>query len=162
MMLSFTKKTVAAACALMLSAGVSYAEPAKTLRIGVSTYLSGAGAVFGVPARDAAEMIAANLNKEGGIKGAKVELKFIDENKGVDNVVVEYKRMVESGEVDVMVIGLSSSICLAVAPVAEQLKMPTILWDCGTRGCTRKTDINTCTGLRTTRLRITSLPRCTY
>jgi len=131
-MVSFTKKTAAVACALMLTSGASYAEPADTLRIGVSTYLSGAGAVFGVPARDAAELIAANFNKDGGIKGANVELKFIDENRGVDNVVVEYKRMVESGEVDIMVIGLSSSICLAVAPVAEQLKMPTILWDCGT------------------------------
>ncbi len=50
----------------------------------------------------------------------------------MDNVVVEYRSLVESGKVDAMIIGLSSSICLAVAPVAEQLKMPTMLWDCGT------------------------------
>jgi len=108
------------------------AQAAEPIRIGVSTYLSGAGAVFGVPAQQAARLQAEKINSAGGIKGAPIELVFIDENHGVDNVVVEYRGLVESGKVDAMIIGLSSSICLAVAPVAEQLKMPTMLWDCGT------------------------------
>lgn len=131
-MFSLSKKAMTLACTVALSTGVAHAQTEKTVRIGVSTFLSGAGAVFGVPARDAAELIAADINRNGGIKGAQLKLTFIDENQGVDNVVIEYKRLVESGQVDAMVIGLSSSICLAVAPVAEQLKMPTLFWDCGT------------------------------
>jgi branched-chain amino acid transport system substrate-binding protein len=108
------------------------AHAAEPVRIGISTFLSGAGAVFGVPAQNAAKLLVEKINSQGGIKGAPIELTFIDENHGVDNVVVEYRSLVESGKIDAMVIGLSSSICLAVAPVAEQLKMPTMLWDCGT------------------------------
>lgn len=128
-----TKKLLAVASALAIAgSAMGTAFAAEPIRIGVSTYLSGAGAVFGVPAQEAAQLLVAQINADGGIKGAPVELTFIDENKGVDNVVVEYRSLVESKKVDAMIIGLSSSICLAVAPVAEQLKMPTMLWDCGT------------------------------
>ncbi len=122
-------KLVALACGALMSVSAQAAEP---IRIGISTFLSGAGAVFGVPAQHAAQMLADSINASGGIKGAPVELTFIDENRGVDSVVVEYRGLVEGNKVDAMIIGLSSSICLAVAPVAEQLQMPTVLWDCGT------------------------------
>lgn len=132
-MLKRPTKCVTALCAsLMVATAPLTALAAEPIRVGVSTFLSGAGAVFGVPAQAAAELVADNINKNGGIKGSPIELVFIDENRGVDNVVVEYRSLVESNQVDAMVIGLSSSICLAVAPVAEQLKMPTVLWDCGT------------------------------
>lgn len=126
------KTALATVSALLLCASAAQAQSDRSVRIGISTFLSGAGAVFGVPARDAAELVAADINRQGGIKGAQVKLTFFDENQGVDNTVIEYKRLVESNQVDAMVIGLSSSTCLAVAPVAEQLKMPTLLWDCGT------------------------------
>lgn len=131
MRLSKKKWLLSVASSLLMLSAVQV-QAAEPVRIGVSTFLSGAGAVFGVPAQRAAQYLAENINKNGGIKGAPVELVFIDENQGVDNVVVEYRSLVEANKVDAMIIGLSSSICLAVAPVAEQLKMPTMLWDCGT------------------------------
>ncbi|MBB5214498.1 ABC transporter substrate-binding protein [Parapusillimonas granuli] len=108
------------------------AAAGEPIRIGVSTFLSGAGAVFGVPAQQTAQYLVEQINKAGGIKGSPVELTFLDENRGVDNTVVEFRALVESKRVDAMIIGLSSSICLAVAPAAEELKMPTMFWDCGT------------------------------
>src|SRR5690625_3013794 len=110
----------------------SVAHANEPINIGVSTFTSGPGAVFGVPAQKAAELLVDEINEQGGIKGHPLALTFIDENRGVDNVVVEYKRLAEAGDTDAMIIGLSSSICLAVAPVAEQLSMPTVFWDCGT------------------------------
>lgn len=132
-MLKRPSKCMTALCAsFVMAASPLMANAAEPIRVGVSTFLSGAGAVFGVPAQAAAELVVDNINQSGGIKGSPIELVFIDENRGVDNVVVEYRSLVESNRVDAMVIGLSSSICLAVAPVAEQLKMPTVFWDCGT------------------------------
>ncbi|MCS6854566.1 MAG: ABC transporter substrate-binding protein, partial [Elioraea sp.] len=43
------------------------------------------------------------------------------------------RRLVQNEGVDVMLASISSGSCLAVAPLAEQLRMPTILWDCGTQ-----------------------------
>jgi len=111
--------------------GMSAADT-QPIRIGVSTYMSGAGAVFGVPAQQTAEYLVEQINQAGGIKGSPIELTFLDENRGVDTTVVEVRSLVESEKVDAMIVGLSSSICLAVAPVVEDLKMPTMLWDCGT------------------------------
>lgn len=110
----------------------AFAEQATSYRIAVSTFLSGGGAVFGVPAHDAAVLLADKINAAGGIKGAKIELTFIEEAKGVDNVVSEIRRLIEAKAVDAMIIGLSSSVCLAAAPVLEQMKMPTVFWDCNT------------------------------
>lgn len=114
---------------LPTSASANANEP---IRIGISTFLSGAGSVFGVPAQKTAEYLVEQINQSGGIKGSTVELTFIDENRGVDNTIVEFRSLTENQKVDAMIIGLSSSICLAVAPAAEELKIPTMLWDCGT------------------------------
>ena len=47
------------------------AKPAE-LKVGIATYLSGPASVFGVPGRQAAEMLFDEINAEGGIAGVKV------------------------------------------------------------------------------------------
>lgn len=60
----------------MLLAGAtafaSAAEKPKQLNIGISTYLSGSASVFGIPARDAAEILIEDMNANGGIDGVKL------------------------------------------------------------------------------------------
>src|SRR5690606_4043944 len=45
------------------------AEKPAELKVGITTFLTGSASVFGVPARDAAEIIVEKLNAEGGIGG---------------------------------------------------------------------------------------------
>ncbi len=58
------------------------ADKPKELNIGISTYLSGSASVFGVPARDAAEILIQEINANGGIDGVKLVPSYIDEGGG--------------------------------------------------------------------------------
>lgn len=107
-------------------------KPAE-IKLGIATYLSGPASVFGVPARQAADMLIEELNAAGGIAGVKVRPIYVDEGPGVDHFVGEYRRLVQSEGVQMIFAGISSADCLACAPLADELKRPTLLWDCGTQ-----------------------------
>lgn len=103
----------------------------KEIKIGVATFLSGPASVFGVPAKAAAEMIAEDINKKGGIGGVPVTLSFIDEGAGGEALVSNYRRLVQDEKVDVTFSAISSGSCIQLAPLAEDLKMMNYMWDCG-------------------------------
>uniref|UniRef100_UPI0003651E99 ABC transporter substrate-binding protein n=1 Tax=Herbaspirillum lusitanum TaxID=213312 RepID=UPI0003651E99 len=67
-----------------------------------------------------------------GINGVKVVPTFVDEGVGGDKLLSEYRRVVQEQGVKVMLGSISSGSCNIVAPVAEDLKVLNILWDCGT------------------------------
>ena len=133
---------VAFAIVSMLSvySGLAGAQE-KPLRIGVITFLSGpAAGPFGVPAKNAADLLAEAFNKGGvvpgyeqkGFGGRPIELVFVDEAGGPTKVVTEYRNLVSRQDVDMVIGVISSGDCLAVAPVAEELKKFTVLFDCAT------------------------------
>lgn len=111
----------------------------QPIKIGIVTFLSGpAAGPFGVPARNAAELTAEMLNAgtvpapytQKGFGGTPIELAIIDEAGGPQKQVAEFRNLVS--RVDIVVGYISSGDCLAIAPVAEELKKLTILFDCGT------------------------------
>jgi branched-chain amino acid transport system substrate-binding protein len=113
----------------------------KPFKVGVVTFLSGAAAgPFGVPARNAAEVLAESLNAgkapapytKKGLGGRALEVVFLDEAGGAAKQVSEYRDLVQRQNVDAVIGYISSGDCLAVAPVAEELKKLTLFFDCGT------------------------------
>ena len=116
------------------------AQPTEPIRIGIVTFLSGPGAgPFGVPARNAAELTFDALNagtvpapyQTKGFGGTPVEMVVIDEAGPVSSVVTQYRNLVQR-DVDIVIGYVSSGSCLAIAPVAEELKKLTVFFDCGT------------------------------
>jgi branched-chain amino acid transport system substrate-binding protein len=113
----------------------------KPVKIGIVTFLSGAAAgPFGVPARNGAEIVVEAINAgqlpapyaTKGLGGAPIELVFVDEAGGTTKQVNEYRNLVQRENADVVVGYISSGDCLAVAPLAEELKKLTVFFDCGT------------------------------
>lgn len=124
--------SILGAAAMTMFAGTALAQEKPTeLRVGITTYLSGSASVFGVPAKDAADIIIDNINSSGGIDGVKIVPTYIDEGGGSEKLLSEYRRLAESGT-RVFLSAISSGHCNIVAPVAEDLKVLNILWDCGT------------------------------
>ena len=123
------------------AAAPAAAPEQKPFKIGVVTFLSGGAAgPFGVPARNSAEVLVEALNAgkapgayaRKGLGGRAIELVFIDEAGGATKQVSEYRDIVQRQNVDAVIGYISSGDCLAVAPVAEELKKLTLLFDCGT------------------------------
>lgn len=117
---------------LGLCSAFAQQKPAE-LKIGITTYSSGPASVFGIPGRDAAEMLAAEINAKGGIQGVPVKLYVVDEGAGIETLMTEYRRLAEDTKVDVMFASISSGVCNKVAPLAEDLKVLNFMWDCGTQ-----------------------------
>ncbi len=119
--------TLLAAAALAQAQG----KPAE-LKIGMTTFLSGPAAVFGLPGQAAAEIAIDNINSAGGVAGVKLKPVIIDEGIGGDKLLSEYRRVVQEEGVKVVLASISSGNCNALAPVAEDLKVLNVMWDCGT------------------------------
>ena len=130
---------VALVVTLAAQATAAVAQPSGApteLKVGFVDFFSGAAAPFGMSGKNAAEWLVDKWNKEGGIRGVKIKLILIDEAGGPDKQVTEYQRLVLDEKVDAVVGYTSSASCLAIAPVAEDLKTLTIVHICGTRRLT--------------------------
>lgn len=128
---SVARLLVASLAALTMGSALAQAKPAE-LKVGITTFLSGPASVFGVPAKAAAELYIQQLNAAGGLNGVKIVPTFIDEGVGADKLLSEYRRVVQEGGTRVMLAAISSGNCNTLAPVAEDLKVLNIMWDCGT------------------------------
>ena len=124
-------RALGGALALASTLAVAQDKPAE-LKIGITTFTSGAASVFGVPAKAAGEILIDELNAAGGIGGVKIAPTWIDEGTGGDKMLSEYRRLVQEQGVRVMLSAISSGNCNIVAPVAEDLKVLNVAWDCGT------------------------------
>jgi branched-chain amino acid transport system substrate-binding protein len=137
----------AAAGGALVAALLAIGAPAEaedgggTLKVGIVLFLSGpAAGPFGVPARNAAELTIEAINagklpapyNSEGVGGFKIEPVYIDEAGGTTTQVTELRNLVQREHVDAVIGYISSGDCLAVAPVAEELKVLTVLFDCGT------------------------------
>lgn len=122
-----------AACALSaLAFSSAFAQAAKPaeLKIGITTFLTGPASVFGVPGKNAADLYIEELNAAGGINGVKIVPTYIDEGLGTDKLLSEYRRVVQEQGIKVMLASISSGSCNTIAPVAEDLKVVNLMWDC--------------------------------
>jgi branched-chain amino acid transport system substrate-binding protein len=114
---------------------------AQTVKIGVPTFLTGAGApAFGIPAKRGAELIARGINNgelpapynTKGLAGRQIKLMVYDESGGGTKQVTELRNKVQKDKVDAIIGFISSGTCSATTKVSEELKILTIQGVCGT------------------------------
>ncbi|HSV46556.1 MAG TPA: ABC transporter substrate-binding protein [Ramlibacter sp.] len=136
------RKTLAAlsAACLLGATALAHAQSSK-IRIAVVTPLTGPLSVVNGPGQNAARMLAEAINKGSlpapyntgkGLGGKEVELIFLDENGGNAKQVAEFRALVERQGADVVMGFGSAATCLAIAPVAEELKVLTVMSTCAT------------------------------
>ena len=130
-----------ACIAAAVSLAVLPALAQETFKIGIVSFLSGQAAEsFGVPAINGAKVLVDAFNKGAapapynkmGFGGMKIEAIYVDENGGATKQVQEMRALYDREKVDAIVGYVGSGDCLAVAPVAEEMKKFLILYDCGT------------------------------
>lgn len=137
-----TLRAMVGAAALCCAGALStQAHAQETFKVGIVSFLSGQAAEsFGIPAVNGAKVLLDAFNKgaapapynKPGFGGMKLEFVYVDEAGGATKQVQELRNLYDREKVDAVVGYVSSGDCLAVAPVAEELKKFLILYDCGT------------------------------
>ncbi len=130
-----------AALAFVLMGSPQPLSAQENVKLGIVSFLTGpAAGPFGIPGKNAAEIVIAGINDGSipapyaskGLGGATIDPVYVDEAGPAATQVTEYRNLVQRSGVDAVVGYISSGNCLAVAPVAEELKTLTLLYDCGT------------------------------
>ena len=101
--------------------------PSKPIKLGVITILTGPGAMLFDPGLKALQMEVEKINAQGGILGRKIELVVKDSGGKPDKCIEHYKRLVTEEQVDFITVGATSAEACALAPIAEESKVLTII-----------------------------------
>ncbi|MBN1365831.1 MAG: ABC transporter substrate-binding protein [Syntrophaceae bacterium] len=108
----------------LLMAGAVFAAP--VVKIGALFSVSGPASFLGEPERNTAEMMVAEINKAGGIKGTKLELIVYDTQGDATKAVQGVNKLIKDDKV-VAIIGPSTTgDSMAVIPVVEKAGIPLI------------------------------------
>ena len=107
-----------------LMAGAVLAAP--PVKIGALFSVTGPASFLGEPERNTAEMMVADINKAGGIKGHKLELIVYDTQGDATKAVQAVNKLIKDDKV-VAIIGPSTTgDSMAVIPVVEKAEIPMI------------------------------------
>jgi branched-chain amino acid transport system substrate-binding protein len=117
---------------LFLVWGLAFTTPAaaqqvKEVKVGQVLPLSGGAASQGMQIRVGAEIAAAEINAEGGIKalgGAKIKLVFGDSKSTPDGGMAEAERLIVREKVPVLQGAFQSGVTFPSTQVAEQYQTP--------------------------------------
>lgn len=113
-----------ALCLAWTSAG--WAADAEPYKIGAVFSVTGVGSFLGEPEKKTAEMIAEEINKQGGINGHPLELIIYDDESDATKCNLNVKKLIKKDKVPVIIGPTRSGESLAVVSVAEESAVPMI------------------------------------
>lgn len=98
----------------------------EPIKMGVVLDITGAGASLGVPERNTIEMLAEQVNADGGVAGRELEVLIEDNQSTEDGAARAASRLIQSEEVDILLGASRTGPSLAMRPIAEQAQIPMI------------------------------------
>lgn len=96
------------------------------IKIGAVLDITGAGASLGVPERQTLEMLAEQVNVDGGIDGREIELIIEDNQSTEDAAARAATKLIQTDQVDILLGASRTGPSLAMRPIAEQAQIPMI------------------------------------
>jgi branched-chain amino acid transport system substrate-binding protein len=102
-----------------LAAPMGFAAP---IRIGASLSLEGKYKENSEMIRDAYQLWARRVNRQGGLLGRQVELIFYDDHSREDLVRENYRKLIETDHVDLLLSPYGSPLTLAASEISEAHK----------------------------------------
>lgn len=96
------------------------------IRIGVVLDITGAGATLGIAERETIELLAQQVNDDGGIDGREVEVIIEDNQSTEDGAARVTTSLLNTEEVDILIGASRTGPSLAMRPLAEEAEIPMI------------------------------------
>lgn len=118
--------TAAAWPAAAAQIGAPTVDAARTLRIGVSAELTGAGALYGVGIVRGAQMAADEINAAGGVAGHRLQLEVSDGGSNPARAAMGMRRLALR-DIDLVVGGWGSAQVMAALEMSEQIGLPFVV-----------------------------------
>jgi branched-chain amino acid transport system substrate-binding protein len=109
---------------ILLMAGAVFA--ASPVKIGALFSVTGPASFLGEPERNTAEMMVADINKAGGIKGHKLELIVYDTQGDATKAVQGVNKLIKDDKVVALIGPSTTGDSMAVIPVVEKAEIPMI------------------------------------
>lgn len=112
--------------ALLHFAGTKAHSQKEPYKIGAVFSITGVGSFLGDPEKKTVEMIAEQINGQGGINGHPLEVIMLDDESDATKCNLAVKRLIKKEEAPVIIGPSRSGESLAVASVAEESQVPLI------------------------------------
>jgi len=117
---------IVAVMLMPLAGGCKGAVGGKEIRIGIIEDLSGPTAAWGECMVNGATLAVEDLNAKGGLLGKKIKLIPYDFKFKISEALTAYTRLVDQDKVVAVVGAPHSGLHIALAPVAEEKKVPVV------------------------------------
>ncbi len=98
----------------------------EVIMIGEVGSLTGAEAAFGISTRNGIELAVEEANEAGGVKGRKLQVKVYDDASKPEEAASAVTRLLTQDKVKLILGEVASSNSLAMAPKAQEAKVPMI------------------------------------
>ncbi len=106
--------------------GATNSYAGKTIKLGADLSVTGAGILVGVQSRNGMQLAVDQINKAGGVLGAKIVLKVNDDASDPAQSAAAARTMIQQDQ-DLALLGPTlSSSAVMVHPIAESLKTPVL------------------------------------
>ncbi|KPF41438.1 ABC transporter substrate-binding protein [Rhizobium sp. AAP43] len=99
------------------------AQAADTIKLGLVAPMSGPNARYGAFSMHGAELAVKDINAAGGVNGMQIELFNADSQGTPVEGVSAARRLIDQDGVDFLIGDVSSSVTLAIQPVAEDAEV---------------------------------------
>lgn len=125
------------AAALATLPGGAIGQSGATIKIGAILPASGILGSYGILYRSAIQMAVEDINAQGGVNGAKVELLAEDDQAQPNQSVLLFRKLVNDG-VAVIVGPVTGTSWENAAPIANAMRTPAICWTALKSGISRR------------------------
>lgn len=113
-------------CSFLATMLVSANVSANTIKIGEVGSMTGGQATFGISTHQGIELAIKEQNAKGGIKGKKIELISLDDQGKPEEAATATTKLITQDKVSAVLGEVASSLSLAMAPIAQQHKVPMV------------------------------------
>jgi len=107
-------------------AGCGKSAPAASYKVGAVLATTGTASNLGVPEKQTLEMMAADINAKGGVKGHPLEIVIYDNETSSEKAVTLVNRLIEQDKVLAIIGPTTSGDSLAVIDAVTTAKIPLI------------------------------------
>ncbi len=108
------------------AAGGAATTTADVIKVGEVGSMTGAEATFGISTHQGIELAFKQINAAGGVKGKKLELISLDDQGKPEEAATAATKLITQNGVAALLGEVASSRSLAMAPLAQQNKIPMI------------------------------------